>query len=263
MNKNKTTLIIPDVHLRYPLVTEIIKHEGCDEVVFLGDFFDQFHDTPAENRKQALWLKAEMKKPNRRFIWGNHDIHYRNSTNRQLISSGYESAKDVAINDIMESSDWAKFVYYIWLDGNWLLTHGGLHPYHIPLILKDPKTGSVEPLTLTKWLDAEVKAAERAIIMNEGHWIFQAGYCRGGNKPKGGLTWLDFNEEFEPIAGINQLVGHTNQFRTWLPKEKSKVGSINYCIDADNKFYAVHCNGKIDIREIPEHFTRWQTTGRK
>jgi len=39
-------------------------------------------------------------------------------------------------------------------------------------------------------------------------WV-APGHARGGLEKIGGVTWLDWEREFEPIAGLNQVVGHT------------------------------------------------------
>ncbi len=51
-------------------------------------------------------------------------------------------------------------------------------------VSKDVKNGKINP-----WLDA--------------------GFARGGLQAIGGMTWLDWNEEFAPVPYVNQIVGHT------------------------------------------------------
>ena len=41
------------------------------------------------------------------------------------------------------------------------------------------------------------------------HPLIGCGYARHGDAPVGGLTWLDWAEEFAPIPGIHQIVGHS------------------------------------------------------
>lgn len=246
------TLVIPDVHLRWRLVDALLKEVEHDDVVYLGDFFDQFRDSAKQNRQQAIWLKAELKKPARTFLWGNHDLHYA-TPNHHTTCSGYESGKDIAINEIMQPEDWAKFQWYCWRD-SWLLTHAGLHPSFVPaevkdLIIRDPK---LKHMALDNWLSEECGYADAALRKNESHRFFRAGRARYGNQQYGGLTWLDFNREFAVVPGINQLVGHTNQIATWSPGTIETDDSANHCIDCDSKYYAVCTNGKLSLKEIPE-----------
>jgi len=60
------------------------------------------------------------------------------------------------------------------------------------------------------------------------------------NKAKaiGGIFWCDFNQEFVPIKGINQIFGHTgydNRNKEYLKGSKIRllkgIDSENYCID--------------------------------
>ena len=41
-----TTLVIPDLHHRVAAAEEWIARYPADRVVFLGDYFDDFDDTP-------------------------------------------------------------------------------------------------------------------------------------------------------------------------------------------------------------------------
>lgn len=247
-----TTLVIPDLHLRWRLVDALLKEVAYDHIVYLGDFFDQFNDSAAQARKQAIWLKAELKKPARTFLWGNHDLHYA-TPNQHTVCSGYKSDKAIAINEVMQPGDWAKFQWYAWCD-TWLVTHAGLHPSFVPadvkdLIIRDPK---LKHRVLDNWLSEECRYADTALRKNESHRFFRAGRARSGNQRYGGLTWLDFNSEFAVVPGINQLVGHTNQMHTWSPATIETANSSNHCIDCDSKYFAVITNGRLSLKEIPE-----------
>ena len=55
----KRTLIISDIHLRWKLVDNIINEESPDEIIFLGDYFDDFGDTPEKNLVMAESIKQE------------------------------------------------------------------------------------------------------------------------------------------------------------------------------------------------------------
>ncbi|NBQ69313.1 MAG: hypothetical protein EBU46_10980 [Nitrosomonadaceae bacterium] len=253
MTSKKTsgiTLVVPDVHLRWRLVDALIAEVDPDRIIYLGDFFDQFHDSAAQNRMQAMWLKAEMKKSDRIFLWGNHDQHYA-WPSKWTGCSGYEAGKDIAINEVMQPDDWAKFQWFTWLDG-WLLTHAGLHPWFLPPNLLPKGEDMIDPYALDAWLKEECAYADVALRRGESHRFFRAGRCRGGLQNVGGLTWLDYNVEFKPINGLNQLVGHTNQLTTWKPLTLFGKQSTSHCIDTDSKYYAVSTNGEIKLKEIPE-----------
>lgn len=260
----KTTLIIPDVHLRIKLVSAIIKHEQCDKVIFLGDWFDQFGDSVEDNKYTADWLSEHVDNPDYTFLRGNHDISYE-FNNKVTRCSGYDYFKWVHIRDVMEKrirhgyansdSGWSRFKWHTWLGDNWLLSHAGLHPSHVPGELL--KEGNLK--SLKGWLDVETHQATEYALKGRSHWVYAAGYARGGPYPFGGLVWNDFNSEFIPIKGINQLVGHTNQFYTRDMASKNINGSENHCIDYDNTFYAVWNGVEMIPKRIPENLEhlRW------
>ena len=72
------TLIIPDVHNATERVEEVISEQGagCDRIMLLGDYFDQFHDTPADAERVARWLMASTQDSRRIHLLGNHDLPY-------------------------------------------------------------------------------------------------------------------------------------------------------------------------------------------
>jgi metallophosphoesterase superfamily enzyme len=45
-----------------------------DRVVFLGDYFDDFRDTPESGRATAEWLRTNVRDSRFTFLHGNHDL---------------------------------------------------------------------------------------------------------------------------------------------------------------------------------------------
>ena len=77
------TVIIPDIHHHISQVKLILLHEAPDKVVFLGDWFDDFFDTPEMSADTAIWLMKRMDRhPEDVFIWGNHDKQMRHLKDR-------------------------------------------------------------------------------------------------------------------------------------------------------------------------------------
>lgn len=218
----KITLIIPDLHLRWRQADKIIAAAGADEVVFLGDFFDDFGDDPDSVGEMANWLEVSVEKPNRIHLFGNHDVHYA-FPNRNFECSGYAQWKYFIIRDTFDKNPvFDKFKFYHVLDGKWLLSHGGLHKQHVPKHIADLHEDRPAFLkAITEYLDEEAIKGLRG----EG-WIFRAGRSRGGFQKVGGLTWCDFEREFYPVKGLNQIVGHTPQrlgFPKWCRLKGGKV----------------------------------------
>lgn len=240
------TLLIPDIHLRHQQVDKIIKHEAADKVIFLGDHFDQLKDSPAQNRQAALWVKARMKQhPEDVWIWGNHDVHYAFNA-RCTQCSGYSGQKDTLINLVMGYEDWSNFVFYHWLDGRTLVSHGGLAKHHLAT--------KPEHLTIKEWLALESVQALALLRQENSHWIYSAGYRRGGRIPKGGLTWLDWHAEFESVPGIDQIVGHSV---ISVPDCILDPDSINYNLDTNGNHYGIWDGTKLTTKYAPDEILRW------
>jgi hypothetical protein len=47
------------------------------------------------------------------------------------------------------------------------------------------------------------------IVAGEDSDLLNVGASRGGYDRVGGPLWLDWSREFRPVAGLNQIVGHT------------------------------------------------------
>jgi predicted phosphodiesterase len=229
MEKNKKTLIIPDIHLAHERAEKIISLVKPDEIILLGDYFDQFDDTPEMVCDTAEWFQWSVNQPNRVHLCGNHDIHYWFQNNSDQRCSGYEQYKSIIINDIVKSKDWNKLKFFHVLD-DWILSHGGVHPYWIdPVKFRNDEEVVITKDQLVSKLERDSKECihllNKNIFKNNYNWICVAGWCRSRSPFVGGLIWLDFNQEFHPIRGIHQIVGHTpdrNHIRWKYLKENDK-----------------------------------------
>jgi hypothetical protein len=224
---NKVTLIVPDIHHDWQTAEKIIASVKHDEVIFLGDYFDDFYDTAEMVRSTCVWLKDSVSKPNRIHLFGNHDVHYAFSY-RTFQCSGYEQWKYFIIHDSVPRDVWDKVKWYHILDDTWLLTHAGLHRLNLPE--KISKLHKDRPLflrTIGEFLDKSIRKAFQCSANNQAFWVLNAGRSRGGMQRVGGITWCDFEREFAPIKGLNQILGHTPQglgFPKWcLLDEKDAV----------------------------------------
>ncbi len=218
------TLIIPDIHTKIKKAQRIIDEHPCGRRVFLGDFFDDFGDTAQSNQETASWLRIQLADPKNTFIWGNHDMHYGFTKNRSFRCSGYMPEKREAINEVMKREDWKKFVLYQEVDG-WLISHAGLrHDF------------------ADRDLASNAEVALRLADSPDGiqHWMTAAGFGRGGGFVLGGLTWLDWGSEFQPIPGIKQIVGHT-------PKPQPREREGNWCIDTHLRHAAMLRDGVLEV----------------
>lgn len=238
--KNKI-LIFSDVHQDISKVEKIIESEAADINLCLGDWFDSFqYDSEGHLQKTTKYLKDTFcKKSNNITLFGNHDLHYF-FDNKFTFCSGYGNAKNLLINNILgnqKKSIIENFKWFVFVD-EFLCTHAGLHSIFIPPSISDNE-GVYDYLTIQS-NDADIK-----IRTNQSHWFYNAGYARGGSQQKGGIVWLDFDQEFAPIKGLSQIVGHTYRRKN---KIQSYAKSNNYCIDTNLIEYITIMNGVLNIK---------------
>lgn len=248
-SENKRVLIVSDIHHQTPKLHKIIKKESPDIILCLGDWFDSYlYDTTDHSDETARYLAKFIHQNNAFTLWGNHDLHYF-YTNRRLICSGFSNAKDISITDALypkfnEIKD--KFLWYAWVD-DYLCTHAGLHPYFL-----HPKM-NINQEEVDLFLRREEELCKIAIVSDKPHWMYGAGNARGGSSKYGGTVWCDFEDEYEPIDGLKQIVGHTynyeNKVRSHKTDTEDPLKSNNICIDCNLNEYVIISNGKMEIKQ--------------
>ena len=256
------TVVIPDIHNFTGLADFALKNEPADEYVFLGDIFDSYHDNPQVAAKTALWLKNILGRPDCFVVFGNHDVPYRWPRNIYTSCPGFTLDKCESINSVLSQSLWDKFRWFYKTQG-WFISHAGLHEK----IFFHPIHGFSEPYLNEVIIDGEQR-------LHAGH---EAEHCRSGFRTGamrvGGLTWADWGE-FEPIPGVNQIVGHTPSWRVrlkyarkhhkghktvakelkfgelyteGLPKEE-KLLSVNFCVDTPGAYTVIE-DGQVTFKK--------------
>lgn len=269
MEKNKKILIIPDVHLHHERAEKIISLVKPDLTICLGDVWDQFGDTREDVISTAEWFKWSVNQSNRIFLCGNHCLHYWFKDNKDISCSGFEQYKSVIINSIVKPEDWNKLKFFYVLD-DWILSHGGVHPYWIdPVKFRNGEEIVITKEQLVAKLERDTKECISLLNKNTYNWICVAGFSRSRSPFVGGLLWLDWNQEFMPIRGVHQIVGHTpnkNNYRWKFLKENDNTiyesihgcepvlsykTSYNVCIDTypPLKWYAIYEDKTLKIEE--------------
>ena len=244
------TIVIADIHLKYEWINSWLEKTPHDQVVFLGDYFDDFNDTRDMIEGTAHWLKDSLYKKNRIHLLGNHDLWY--STNQLqcgITCSGNSPYKHSIINDIIDPDEWAKIQLCHW-DGKFLYSHAGCHEYWF--------SHPVHGVSL-EYIKDKCDEAREHLRSGVVDGIFSAGWARGAyTRNPGGILWLDFRQEFKPIHGINQVVGHSpyckspldKNYVKYLPNKKNAT-SINYCVDFRNNYLTIIEDGKVSFEKTP------------
>ena len=253
-SNHQKIVIVADPHNDYKKLDVIFTKEGGDINICLGDWFDSFTlDDTNDYISTAKYLKdVFLPNPKNYTLFGNHDLHYLFNSPTSWCS-GYEQWKYDAIDtvigkvrgDIQDKFHWSVVVDDI------LLTHAGLDRRLLPPICA---TNEV----IFKYLDENNNDARTKLKINEPHWFYGAGYSRGGRNKCGGIVWCDFNEEFQPIDDLRQIVGHTNQWETHRATQHITEGVMNImdanniCIDTSLAQYFVLFNGKLELKNYTD-----------
>lgn len=223
------TLVIPDVHEDIAQVEKILDHSGwyrgqIDHRVFLGDFMDTHKGYPGCEIQTASWLERNIECPNSTFLWGNHDLAYGFPLVGGLRCSGFDAFKLTIVAKAMALAR-QHFKLTTEVQG-WRLSHAGFND-----------------VTDVNLVDHEAKGALSELRGGRLPWLLRVGASRGGEANEGGVTWLDWDNEFEPVPGLKQIVGHTRH------KEPQWKGD-NLALDTGLHHYALVESGKVTTVEV-------------
>lgn len=196
-------VFIGDVHGKVNAVEAALSKDG--HKVFVGDFCDSFDRSVDDHEKCLVLVLDAIESDEATAIFGNHELSYLMPYPHRC--SGYSTSMEQMLRPHQKRIR-DSFVPFLEIGYDWLVTHAGLHP---DVAIALPET----------W-ESEFQNPNSPM-----HWI---GRSRGGRHPIGGMFWCDFNDEFQPIDGMNQVFGHTRH-RTRDIRTKTGNNSINYCID--------------------------------
>lgn len=228
-------IVIGDIHTHYSKVERIIsKFYKTHKFIFVGDYFDQFGDTPELNASTAFWLKTQMEeRPDWVYLKGNHDEIYDPRTSCKC--SGFSSQKKIAINEVLTIDDWDKLKYFHYENG-WWFSHAGITKYWFTHPIKE----GICIENMQRIIDDAVISQR---IGKYDNAIWASSYSRGGNHLVGSILWEDWRD-LQLISNLKQVVGHT-------PLKKIEVISDNknsIKINVDNSALIYHS----EVLEIDE-----------
>ncbi len=246
-------LILPDIHQNIAWVNDVLAGEPvCDRVVFLGDYFDS--SLPLKRRTgvgaTCSWLNEMLRKLGTRavFLLGNHDVQYleakpacdRHRTPRHLgtkCGSAFTHSTAKRIAHDLDPAFWRNARLFVCVNG-WLLSHAGLAPIHWPVSTELESS-------LTQLDDACLTALQTLSPHRLPHPLLQAGRVRGGDAPVGGITWLDWDDEFDDGLPLPQIVGHTGS------KAGARQRGRSWCLDGQQTCYGILTPSGLLIKDKP------------
>lgn len=218
---NNKILVIGDIHQKQDVAEKYIA-QWDGPVIFMGDYFDDFYDTPENAARTAEWLKESLTHPNRIHLVGNHDFHYMLPVESFVYCSGYTPQKHNVIKQILTDEDWTKLKYFHAENDCWF-SHAGITSRWFSHPVKGITKDTIESVVEQAQLEIKGQLYDKPSI----NALKAADRYRGGRHEKGGLLWNDWrNSEF--FKGITQVVGHTPRENVKCEKRK---GGININVD--------------------------------
>jgi hypothetical protein len=157
-----------------------------------GDYFDS-HDPLLGFQKQYknfIEICAAARKDRRlRLCLGNHDYHYLRGVDGEQYS-GFQERHSDKIGEALEQN--MDLLNIVWVDGDYLISHAGVTNCFLESL------GLRDPLEIN---DAFIK--NRKILVFNGENVY-------GDDVTQGPIWIRPASLCEdPLAGYNQIVGHT------------------------------------------------------
>lgn len=254
--KAKNLLIVPDVHLDINWVKTILSKEqgNYDHIIWLSDFFDSFKSYPevetSKNTAKFIIDIIEGRFGPSSLLFSNHDICYYEAHKYSSVfqspkhlynmCSGFTKSKSVEISKVLKLEHWQQF-HLFYICNGYFISHAGLAQkfwnYYIS------KEENYDRL----WNQCE----ESLKLINFcSHEILEPGFARGGKQTVGGLTWLDFSDEFIDDEQLPpQICGHTSEYNLIRKKGRS------WCLDAMQTAYAIlYDDGNLELKSVLPSF---------
>lgn len=254
--KGSKVLIIPDFHQDINWVKTILETEkgNFDTIISLGDEFDSFKSFPevetVKNTAKSIIEFQEGKYGPYFGLMANHTCAYYEAHKYSSVfqspkhlynmCSGFTKSKSVEISKVLKLQHWQQFHLFYTCNG-FFISHAGLAQkfwnYYIS------KEENYDRL----W----EKSEEALKLINaSSHEILEPGFARGGKETVGGLTWLDFSDEFIDFEEVGpQICGHSSEYN--LIRKKG----YSWCLDAMQTAYAIlHDDGNLELKSVLPSF---------
>ena len=192
----KTTLFVGDTHLQFklikPFIKDIIQKENVEQIIFLGDYLDQWNcDSNGQLYVNELQLLIDFKKEmtDKRidtiFLIGNHDVPYLTQQYEY-----YSCKQSNYLNKIYNLLNELQPQIAFKVTDNIIASHAGYINEH------DMK-------------DIHFKPWSFDLIDEYSYLQNKVGQSRGGYYFYGGVLWIDLQDLLKIDTGFKQIVGHT------------------------------------------------------
>lgn len=210
-----STLVVGDMHAKEEAILKrvdvAIEKLGISEVVFLGDYFDEWHASD-KLMLQAInelehWARTKREQGvTLQFLLGNHDMSYL----RHEVGAGTHQNLFTEVCSTLEFLE----VKIAAVMGSYLLTHAGITNAWARKFLGNTLNTNFKEAPQHSCISPEIIASELNAMLKSGSKdkldaLYTAGAERGGFGLPGPL-WAGKQElSKDAIYGLNQIVGHT------------------------------------------------------
>ena len=223
-------VFVPDIHGDIKFIERIESDYSTWNKIFVGDLVDSFEFTRTEQFECVKKVISMIEKGDTQCIFGNHELSYLYPTMR---ASGYAGTMNTLLSPLKSKIKKLFKNYVYFYPERILITHAGLTKY-----IYNQFDFSLENIngTFEEWSKSPIKETPLG-------WI---GKIRGGTNTIGGPFWCDWNNEFQPTEGLNQVFGHSayvdthkdlesgirkQEIFTEVLRQKKVCNGINYNIE--------------------------------
>jgi 3',5'-cyclic AMP phosphodiesterase CpdA len=243
-------LLIPDVHQHVAWAERVLNAGAdCDQVIFLGDYFDTGEGDRASIAETCEFLVRTQERLGDRvvFLLGNHDVQYleakpycdRFTRPRHLkytCGSAYANARAKKVAKHLPAAFWAAARLATFVNG-WLISHAGVARPFWPEV-PSPDAALATVLERCANALAQLRGFPDPLLL--------PGTCRGGTQPVGGITWQDWDDEFNDAAiPFPQIVGHTSN--PVGPRQKGR----SWCLDGCQTSFGILTGSALQLFPFP------------
>ena len=218
-------LCVGDVHNKpeiFKKALQIADKESCDKVLLMGDYLDDFGDTPETTFDTINELNKTLEDPRVIALIGNHELSYLEDQR----CPGWSSAKRFLVDTYLPRRKLA----LSYQESNWLFTHAGLTGRW----WKYANRLNITPGNKQEPTYVQQEHGESYSEWLNRYWDTYPGIYKSIGKERGGFgigspLWADWDELTKHnIPGINQVVGHTPGDSV---RHKDHNGDQLFCVD--------------------------------
>jgi hypothetical protein len=203
------TIVVGDLHGDASIAAKALAFPG--KVVFVGDYLDSFNFSREDQQEVLLRIITAIEENPEKVtaLYGNHELSY---LDIHMQCSGFHPETYTFVKHLKRRIKLC-LQDYAWVQ-DYLISHAGI----------SNRLLTAFNISYKEYLD-------------KGRFN-DIGRYRGGRSSCGGLFWCDWWNEFEPVPGLKQVVGHSS-YRPIDPDDMAKEtvvtkgegDSISYNID--------------------------------